>query len=702
MIEPNTPPPRMIAFQQVSDRPIWCAWEYRDVKGKPRKVPIHPDGSNFSTSRDQPYTLDEVRGVGSGAGLVLTDRVKIDGKTLVGFDCDACRDPDTGALMPWAERLRKNHGNTYTEVTPSGQGIRLLALVENPPEHELHKVRSLDPADNTTKRPEIETFGLGRACYITVSGDLLPGSSPDIETAKSLDWFTTQHPSAAGGLLGEIPELPTGAGAAPTFESVDASVRAHPEGRALADGQWEAVLPTESASEGYWRLVQRVVRAAHGHGDIAVRYLIEHTAFGAGTVDSAEPDRYRREDWVAGEVARIATKAPRSDANVFDQPYRESSHMPTEADLERRQAAHVQHQAGRMQQLGAFIDDAIGVEWLVDDLVPKEGLVSIFAKPGQGKTPVMLRLGLATAAGWPTFFGRQMEHHGPVVYFIGEDEAGIRDRSVGQIEAMQDEALEDLRDASSLDTHKIPFYVTREPGRISDPDNVGGWISTIKDILGDKKPSAVFLDTLARNFGSGNESSTEDMQKFVDGCDALKREFSCVIIAAHHPSKSNENEGRGSGVLQGALEGAFKIELEQRTRLVLTPTKIKNGPIPEEPLVGKLVPVVVGTKKDGTTPRTAITLVDTPPDPAVAFKEISTDQGSIRILEAIGALGGQPTSLAALAKEAGVSSVKALRDRIAKLKDANMVDIVAGKGNGGTKYHLLAEGTKTLSRLQND
>lgn len=679
--------------QNLRGLKAWCAWDLIEVKGKQRKVPIHPDGSNFASNRHTPYTFDEVIGIGSGVGLVLTGGLKVDGKYLIGFDCDACRDPLTGALMPWAEALRADHRNSYSEYTPSGEGIRVLVLADELPESELHKVRSLDPADNTSKRPEIETYGLGRACYITVSGDIIPGSSPDIETVRSLKHFMAKYPSAVGGVLGEIPELPVGQGEPLSLTEMSAQILAHPDGLALAEGKWEDVVPDGSASEGFYQLVQRAVRAAHGHGDLALRWLLECTEYGAGKVDSAEPDRYMRESWVAAEVARIAHKAPRTDPAVFKDEYAESLFMPSESEQADRQLSVKAADDASILQVDAFISQVAGREWLVDELFPSDGLASVFGKPGQGKTPFVLRLAIATAAGHPEFFGRRMEQHGPVVVFVGEDEAGVRDRVLAQLNE-----IDPLLVGSGL-----PLYFTREPGRITEPDNVDVWINRIHTVTKGVPPRLVVIDTLARNFGGGNESATEDMQSFVDGCDVLSRHLKrCLVVCTHHPSKGNEDAGRGSGVLLGALDTEIKVELTGRTKLVATPTKIKGGPIPEDPLVGTLVPVKhgLGFKSSGA-PRTAITLDDTPPDPCTVFAESSGDEITIRILRAVGSLDG-PTSRGALASSVGVT-VKVLRGRETKLESAGLITIRKGAGGRSQMTYLLTgDGSRVITGAGNE
>lgn len=672
--------------QQLTDRRVWCGWRAAKSHGKTRKVPRHLDGRRFSTKLDTPYTLAEVLAAGYEPGLVLTGRLVIDGKTVVGFDCDACRDPVTGALMPWVEEFIAQHKNSYTEITPSGQGLRLLALVTNPPDGELRKIEAdLEAAPNTTKKPEIETFGLGRPCYITVSGDRLPTSSAQPETLRSLDWLTNRYPFVEQEIT---PELPEGVGDAPELDTIDRLVQAHPEGELLVAGDWETVVPGKTASEGFWRLVKRVVRAARGHGLEAVEYLLTRTAYGAGMVDSAEPDRYRREHWVAAEVGRVDVKAPRTDPEAFGDDYTSSDEMPTEEQIEAAKAAEVERELGIILQVDDFIAAVEGRTWLVDELYPADGLASIFGKPGQGKTPAALLLAVHTASGADTHFGRKMNAHGPVVFFVGEDEAGVRDRVLGQLDA-----IDPLLRGSDL-----PLYFTREPGRLIDADNVGAWLARIKAVTGDAAPRLVVVDTLARNFGGGNESSTEDMQAFVDGCGLLSRTLDkCLVLCTHHPSKGNEEAGRGSSTLLGALDTEIKASLVGRSRLILTPTKIKGAGLPEEPLVGTLIPVIVGKKPDGS-PRTAITLTDSPPDPAEVFEQATGDE-TLTLLVKLAELGGEMPGERELAAAVGMGRT-ALKNRIEALVCAGLVRADSSKNGRRSSYVVTAQGSNAITQAE--
>lgn len=110
----------------------WCVWKYEPrPSGKPAKVPYNPrtgmraDCSNPSTfgrlADVQNYAERGYDGVG-----VLVGNLS-DGSRMVAIDIDKCINVQ-GSLSPMAADIIRAMG-TYTEVSPSGQGIRILLAV---------------------------------------------------------------------------------------------------------------------------------------------------------------------------------------------------------------------------------------------------------------------------------------------------------------------------------------------------------------------------------------------------------------------------------------------------------------------------------------------------------------------------------------------------------------------------------------------
>jgi hypothetical protein len=108
--------------------PRWVVW------GTDKKNPKRPytpsNGSLSPASTDDPSTWGTyadatatAERLGCGVGLVLSPAD--DNFDVVALDLDKCRDPETGALSPWAKDLVDKAGS-YTEITPSGAGLRII------------------------------------------------------------------------------------------------------------------------------------------------------------------------------------------------------------------------------------------------------------------------------------------------------------------------------------------------------------------------------------------------------------------------------------------------------------------------------------------------------------------------------------------------------------------------------------------------
>jgi putative DNA primase/helicase len=69
------------------------------------------------------------------------------------------------------------------------------------------------------------------------------------------------------------------------------------------------------------------------------------------------------------------------------------------------------------------------------------------------------------------------------------------------------------------------------------------------------QPRIIIIDTLARNFGGGNENSTEDMSQFVAHIDKhLRDRFNATVLLVHHTGHGSAERGRGSRALKAAVD----------------------------------------------------------------------------------------------------------------------------------------------------
>jgi putative DNA primase/helicase len=115
-------------------RPQWVLWRYEDHKGRWTKVPHQPNGrlaSSTDAATWAPFDLVQTAYLTSGSydgvGFVLTL-----GDPYAAFDFDHCVDRETGEIANAKVRDYVNRLNSYTEISPSGTGLRLIVRAKLP------------------------------------------------------------------------------------------------------------------------------------------------------------------------------------------------------------------------------------------------------------------------------------------------------------------------------------------------------------------------------------------------------------------------------------------------------------------------------------------------------------------------------------------------------------------------------------------
>ena len=175
----DSPTPRPMALTPVYDNvpdalvseEQWVCWAYkRDSEPTHAKdwtkVPINVKTGGFgsSTKSSTWVTFDDARHLDAhdtskrtdGVGFVVSDE-----DAFVGIDIDNCRDADTGEIdEPVFDLLRDV--NSYTEVSPSGTGLRIFVKGSWP--SGIGHQTDLIAGEDT----ELEVYETGR--YLTVTG----------------------------------------------------------------------------------------------------------------------------------------------------------------------------------------------------------------------------------------------------------------------------------------------------------------------------------------------------------------------------------------------------------------------------------------------------------------------------------------------------------------------------------------------------
>lgn len=573
----------------------WIRWRLElNPKGKWTKVP--DCSTRDATAR---RTFDEAVEAGpidakGGIGFSMTDGVdctfdrpgSFGGREtlrLFALDLDACRDPVTGALEDWAQAIIHWSGNSYTEVTPSGAGLRVWVLARDfPVQFTRAKVHVPYPAPaGVDKKPELQVFGYGVPQFVTVTGTLLPGCSSNVRAVDNLRWLIEEFDLATSDKpIGER-ELPQGTGDAPSVDTILATLEHSPHRAAILDADWRELArgrDDESASSAFYMVARLVLKAANGHGRPALEFIQTRTAWGLGAVeDSADPAKYGRASWLAAELRRVAEKMPAATnlAGEFDDDFDADAFEPPPS---KPMAAAQDEAAG---EGSAILDRWPTGPLTYLDTVPPErkfllthpedeagalplsevGLLS--AEGGAGKTTAVVQLAISIATGgrWFNHYRTHQDNPKRVALFLGEETAEEIHRKLYWMTRNLNLTREQL---SMVERHVVPIPLASAVVPLLELGEHGNLRSTahsqaIRTSLGKGDPwGLVVVDPISRFAGVNVEADNIHATRFVQELETFcAAPGAPTTIALAHSSKQarrlGEADARGvTGLTDGA------------------------------------------------------------------------------------------------------------------------------------------------------
>ena len=115
--------------KELATTPQWVSWSGTvDQNGKINKIPINPrTGRNAKPNDPNTWGTFETaidfsrKNNLPGIGFVFSDA-----EDFLGIDLDECLDPTSGSIKAEAQEII-NRINSYTEISPSGRGVHVIA-----------------------------------------------------------------------------------------------------------------------------------------------------------------------------------------------------------------------------------------------------------------------------------------------------------------------------------------------------------------------------------------------------------------------------------------------------------------------------------------------------------------------------------------------------------------------------------------------
>ena len=258
----------------------------------------------------------------------------------------------------------------------------------------------------------------------------------------------------------------------------------------------------------------------------------------------------------------------------------------------------------RLLHIGEVVGDIRPPEYLIDGVIETGTFGEIFGDPGSYKTFVALSMLLSVASGRP-WYGHGVQQ-GPVVYIVGEGRQGVARR------------LAAWGKHHDVDLATLPFFVSSMPAALTDEASAAEVASTIAEIT--KKhgpPVLIVIDTLARNFGPGDENATKDMSAFVANLDKYLGN-SCVRAVVHHSGHGDKGRSRGNSALKGAVDFQFCLAKKADGTVEMTNPKMKDAPEWQAPKRFKPRTVFVGGDFDEPIESIVLEITDQAPEEAPA------------------------------------------------------------------------------------
>lgn len=472
------------ALAELAARPHWVVWRRELRDGKPTKVPYNArtsarasstDPSTWSTYEDAQARAWQYDGV----GYVLSPD-----DPYTGVDLDHCRDDRTGVVETWAQTIVDSL-DSYTEISPSRQGLRIFVRAMLPP--------------HGRRKGLLELYADGR--FLTITGALLAGSPTTIEERQHA--VDVLHHRTFGQ---PKPAVAPRNGTAHTPSSLDDAalldVALHAKNgeafRALWNGDWSSCYSSQSEA------------------DLA---LCSHLAFYVGAdqerivrlvrSSGLYRDKWDRPDYQQRTIGKVLSTL--GETYTPPGPRLGAAGEAGNGVMGETQAAY------SWQTLRALVDGKPHHDvQLVAGLVWQGRTHWVFGQAGTGKTLLFLCAGMHVAAGKP-FCGRAVVQ-GAVLMMQEDSPLSV---IAGYVE--------DLADIYDINLAEIPFWITAEPGmRIVDELSFKAACAAVE--TAPQRPTLILLDaaeaiTPADRF---TPRELDPLKRFIQWC--LARGITVVVI----------------------------------------------------------------------------------------------------------------------------------------------------------------------------
>lgn len=212
-------------------------------------------------------------------------------------------------------------------------------------------------------------------------------------------------------------------------------------------------------------------------------------------------------------------------------------------------------------------EDAMEMEFLVDDMLTIGDKSVMAGASGSGKTFLTLHLCMAVARG-TEFLGRQV-NKGAVIYQAGEGARGLKKR----IRAYKTHF--DIPNDEDVPFVMLPAKVdlfNRDGDTQKFIDEIKAWQLVLPEKL-----QLIVIDTFSRATAGANENDGKDVSQFLDHIDRVQKETGAHVLIVHHMNAEGRKM-RGHTSLYADVDQVLTIAKDENTGIrTIALTKQKDG-----------------------------------------------------------------------------------------------------------------------------
>jgi signal recognition particle subunit SEC65 len=194
-----------------------------------------------------------------------------------------------------------------------------------------------------------------------------------------------------------------------------------------------------------------------------------------------------------------------------------------------------------IKPLSQLVSEAKPIEWIVENLIPRYGLVILAGKAGVGKSMVTLHLSHAVVNGEPLFGAFPIQNRGGVLIIDNENYPGLyrqRVRALG------------LNPLEGIDTLNLTDFSIDSTFSIK-------WL---EKVIAEKKYALVVLDSWTNLIRNTDENKAPEVGKVLSRLRKIAYEHGCCFVLIHHLRKNMpyavdpKDELRGSSTLMNEAD----------------------------------------------------------------------------------------------------------------------------------------------------